>query len=379
MRHLSLLLVALFLCRFVLAQELTVKDFRQDPSDISAVRYEEKDLNGNPCALLKVGLVMTDVSFEGSIVKQEFKDGEWWLYMVDKAWWLTVKTKRYLPLRYEFPEPLQKKSTYILQIERPQVAYTGPTGKMRIESDVRDADVYIDGEKLSSVLPFEYEGPEGSHIAEIRAPGYNIERLEFNIELRRKGTLRMRLKAAGSFSLEGISYEMVNVQGGRVVLGDKNSPLMAPLHELALMPYKIGKAEVTQALWKAVMGSNPSLVPGDTRPVDNVSWYDVQEFIAKLNRLGGTKFRLPTEAEWEGAAQKSNALGLEAMLDGLAEWCQDWYGSYGDNVPESGYEKIVRGGPFKIKSWPSNTWFRGFMRPEESNSLTGFRLAQDEL
>ena len=54
MRHLSLLLVALFLCRFVLAQELTVKDFRQDPSDISAVRYEEKDLNGNPCALLKV-------------------------------------------------------------------------------------------------------------------------------------------------------------------------------------------------------------------------------------------------------------------------------------------------------------------------------------
>lgn len=379
MRRLTLLLVALFLCRFTLAQELTVKDFRQDPSDISAVRYEEKDLNGNPCALLKVGLVMTDVSFEGSIVKQEFKDGEWWLYMVDKAWWLTVKTKHYLPLRYEFPEPLQKKSTYILQIERPQVAYTGPTGKMRIESDVRDADVYIDGEKLSSVLPFEYEGPEGSHIAEIRAPGYNTERMEFTIELRRKGTLRIGLKAAGSFSLEGISYEMANVPGGRCLMGDKNSPLLAPLHESMLRPYRIGKEEVTQALWKAVMGSNPSLTPGDTRPVDNVSWYDVQEFIAKLNQLGGTHFRLPTEAEWELAAQNSNALKLEAMLGGVAEWCQDWFGSYRETVPENGYEKVVRGGPFKVTSWPLDTWFRGFMRPDESNGLTGFRLAQDEL
>lgn len=379
MKRLTFLLVALLAGWSAFAQELTVKEFRHDPSDISAVRYEVKDLNGAPCALLKVGLVMTDVSFEGSIVKQEFKDGEWWLYMVDKAWWLTVKTKRYLPLRYEFPEPLQKKSTYLLQIERPQVAYTGPTGKMRIESDVRNADVYVDGEKLSSVLPFEYEGPEGSHIAEIRAPGYNVERMEFNIELRRKGTLRISLKAEGSFSLEGISYEMVNVPGGRVVMGDKNSPLMAPLHEVTLRPCKMGKAEVTQALWKAVMGSNPSLVPGDTRPVDNVSWYDVQEFIDKLNRLGGTTFRLPTEAEWEGAAQKSSALGLEAMLDGVAEWCQDWYGSYGDSVPENGYVKIVRGGPFKVKSWPCNAWFRGFMRPEESNSQTGFRLAQDEL
>jgi hypothetical protein len=362
-----------------LAQELTVKDFRQDPSDISAVRYEVKDLNGNPCALLKVGLVMTDVTFEGSIVKQEFKDGEWWIYMVDKSWWLTVKTKRYLPLRYEFPEPLQKKSTYLLQIERPQVAYTGPTGKMRIESDVRNADVYIDGEKLSSVLPFEYEGPEGSHIAEIRAPGFNTERREFNIELRRKGTLRIELKAAGSFSLEGISYEMANVPGGRCVMGDKTSTLMAPIHETALRPYKIGKAEVNQALWKAVMGNNPSLAPGDNRPVDNVSWYDVQEFIAKLNQMSGSQFRLPTEAEWEMAAQKSSVLGLEAMLGGVAEWCQDWYGSYRESVPESGYEKVVRGGPFKVKSWPSNTWFRGFMRPEESNGLTGFRLAQDEL
>lgn len=379
MRRLTLLLFALFMGGTALAQELTVKDFRQDPSDISAVRYEVKDLNGNPCALLKVGLVMTDVSFEGSIVKQEFKDGEWWLYMVDKSWWLTVKTKRYLPLRYEFPEPLQKKSTYILQIERPQVAYTGPTGKMRIESDVRNADVYIDGEKLSSVLPFEYEGPEGSHIAEIRADGYNTERREFTIELRRKGTLRIDLKAAGSFSIEGISYEMVNVPGGRCTMGDKNSPLMAPLHETALRPYRIGKAEVNQALWKAVMGSNPSLQPGDNRPVDNVTWYDVQEFIAKLNQLGGTQFRLPTEAEWEMAAQKSNALDLDAMLGGVAEWCQDWYGTYGETTPESGYDKVVRGGPYKVKSWPSTTWFRGFLRPDESNGLTGFRLAQDEL
>lgn len=182
-----------------LGQELSVKDFHIDPSDISAVRYEVKDLNGEICALVKIGLVLQDVTFEGSVVKSEFKEGEWWIYMVDKSWWLNIKTTRYLPLRYEFPEPLQKKSTYIMQVETPQVAYTGPTGKMRIESNVRDADVYVDGEKLSSILPFEYEGAEGTHILEIKAPGYNTERSSFEIALRRKGSISVPLRRKAVF------------------------------------------------------------------------------------------------------------------------------------------------------------------------------------
>lgn len=362
----------------VWGQELSVKAFHQDPSDISAVRYEVKDLNGNPCALLKVGLVLQDVVFEGSIVKQEFKDGEWWVYMVNKAWWLNIKTKKYLPLRYEFPEPLQSKSTYILQIEAPQVAYDGPTGKMLIKSNVRSADVYVDGEKLTSVLPFEYEGPEGQHLVEVRAPGYNPEKMPFEIALGRKGTLNVLLKAEGSFSLDGVSYEMVNLPAGRFQMGISGSLLLAPVHSENVRGFSIGKTEVTQALWKAVMGSNPSLTPDDNAPVENISWYDAQEFITKLNAMSGSRFRLPTEVEWEYAALRSKAMGIEGMTEGVAEWCEDWFGTYGASN-EGGYVKIVRGGPFPNRGWPCTATFRGFMLPDEFNALTGLRLAQDEL
>ena len=368
----------LFVSGLAWGQELTVKDFHQDPSDISAVRYEVKDLNGNPCALLKVGLVLQDVVFEGSIVKQEFKDGEWWVYMLDKAWWLNIKTKKYLPLRYEFPEPLAMKSTYILQVEAPHVAYDGPTGKMLIKSNTRSGDVYVDGEKLSSVLPFEYEGPEGTHTVEVRAAGYNPERMSFDIVLGRKGTLNVVLKAQGSFSLEGVSYEMVNVPSGRFQMGVGGSVLMAPVHPETVRGFSIGKTEVTQALWKAVMGSNPSVSADDNAPVENISWYDAEEFIGKLNAMSGAHFRFPTEAEWEYAASRGKALGIAGMTEGVAEWCGDWYSSYGA-AGESGFVKIVRGGPYPNKGWPCSSSFRGFMRPDEFNASTGLRLAQDEL
>ena len=297
---------------------------------------------------------------------------------IDKAWWLNIKTKKYLPLRYEFPEPLQMKSTYILQIETPQVAYSGPTGKMVITSNVRSGDVYVDGEKLSSVLPYEYEGPEGTHIVEVRSPGYNPEKISFDIALGRKGTTSVILKAAGSFSMNGISYEMVNIPASRFQMGSSESPLMAPAHPETVRNFSIGKTEVSQALWEEVMGSNPSLNPDPNNPVENISWYDAKEFIAKLNELSGSHFRLPTEAEWEFAAQRSKVLGIEAMLGGVAEWCEDWFGTYGSQN-ENGYVKIVRGGPYTNKGWPSTVSFRGFMRPDEFNVLTGLRLAQDEL
>ena len=303
--------LSLFAASVVLfGQELSVKEFKADPADISAVRYEVKDLNGNICALVRIGLVLQDVTFEGSVVKSEFKDGEWWVYMVDKSWWLNIKTKKYLPLRYEFPEPVQKKSTYIMQVEVPQVAYDGPTGKMLIKSNVRSGDVYVDGEKLSSILPYEYTGPEGQHIVEIRSSGYNTERMTFEIALGRKGVLNVTVKAEGSFSLDGISYEMVNVPAGQFQMGMSGSVLLAPVHPETVRGFSIGKTEVTQALWKAVMGSSPSLTPDDSRPVENISWYDAQEFISKLNAKSNSHFRLPTEAEWEYAAQQSKNLGI---------------------------------------------------------------------
>ena len=187
-----------------------------------------------------------------------------------------------------------------------------------------------------------------------------------------------------------IKADMVFVEGGTFMMGalpnDKNAESdETPRHQVTLSSFSIGKYEVTQELWQAVMGSNPSMFKGDLkRPVERVSWDDCQEFIHKLNELTGEKFRLPTEAEWEYAArggQKSrgylysgsndiksvawydgnsgdtthpvgqkqpNELGLYDMSGNVWEWCQDRYGKYNSSAqtnpkgPSHAYNRVNR-------------------------------------
>lgn len=138
---------------------------------------------------------------------------------------------------------------------------------------------------------------------------------------------------SGRFTVRGVSFEMVRVEGGTFRMGatsEQGSDVWdneKPVHSVTLSGYYIGKTEVTQALWKAVMGINPSRFKGDYLPVENVSWDDCQEFIRKLNSMTGQNFRLPTEAEWEFACRGgnnsrgykysgSNNLGSVAWYDG---------------------------------------------------------------
>ena len=109
-------------------------------------------------------------------------------------------------------------------------------------------------------------------------------------------------------SLDDIMRNMVYVEGGTFIMGataeQKNTYKdEKPAHSVTLSSFYIGKYEVTQSLWKAVMGSNPSDWKGDNLPVENVSWNDSQTFLRKLNAMTGKNFRLPTEAEWEYAAR----------------------------------------------------------------------------
>ncbi len=119
-----------------------------------------------------------------------------------------------------------------------------------------------------------------------------------------------------SFTVGNVSFKMIRIEHGTFMMGatpemDCPNDNEKPVHEVTISKdYYMGKTQVTQELWQAVMGNNPSHfkdeIMGKKHPVDSVSWYDSQEFIKKLNALTGKQFRLPTEAEWEYAARGGN-------------------------------------------------------------------------
>ena len=181
--------------------------------------------------------------------------------------------------------------------------------------------------------------------------------------------------------------DLIFVEGGIFTMGDNNGQYdhEKPEHEVKVSSFYMGKYQVTQRLWQAVMGSNPSNFKGDNRPVEKVSWLDAQEFIKKLNSKKevqyflrkldppGAKLHLPTEAEWEFAARGgiysqgydycgsdklkqvgwyrensndqthdaglmlANELGIYDMSGNVREWCEDWF-------DEKFYEKCRKQG-----------------------------------
>jgi formylglycine-generating enzyme required for sulfatase activity len=158
-----------------------------------------------------------------------------------------------------------------------------------------------------------------------------ILKLGFKIE---KGEESQPLKTSPEskthFTVNGVSFDMVEVEGGTFLMGSDDEDAYdeeKPVHSETVSSFRIGKTEVTQALWKAVMGDNPSKFQGDDLPVEQVSWYDCKTFISKLNSITGENFRLPTEAEWEYAARGGNkSRGYKYSgsndIDKVA-WCAD--------------------------------------------------------
>ena len=223
--------------------------------------------------------------------------------------------------------------------------------------------------------------------------------------------------------LQDLINNMVRVEGGTFMMGatsEQGSDAYSdekPVHQVTLSSFSIGKYEVTQEEWEAVMGSNPSEFKGAKRPVENVSWNDCQAFIRKLKELTGRNFRLPTEAEWEFAArggtksigykyaggdnlesvawynynsgrtthevgQKApNELGLYDMSGNLTEWCSDWYDKYTSSTqtnptgPSSGSSRVYRGGTWKLYAKACRVSYRHESIPSSQYDDLGFRLA----
>lgn len=232
------------------------------------------------------------------------------------------------------------------------------------------------------------------------------------------------------FDVNGVSFKMKPVKPGTFTMGSPNTEMgrgtnEGPQHEVTISKeYWIAETQVTQELWEAVMGSNPSYFKGDPqRPVEQVTWNDCQAFIAKLNELTGKKFRLPTEAEWEFAAKggtlshgtmfpgcasplqggkpkefiwytsnsdgtthpvkqkKPNELGLYDMGGNVAEWVNDFYSAYSSapvtdpTGPASGSFRVYRNGSYVDAVSNCRCCYRYPAQPTYKKTFIGLRLA----
>lgn len=241
--------------------------------------------------------------------------------------------------------------------------------------------------------------------------------------------LALLLGTSSLMAQELPEIEMVFVEGGSFTMGctyeqgSECENIEIPAHVVTVHDFYIGKYEVTQALWKAVMGNNPSADKGDNKPVEYVNYYEILTFIGKLNEMTGKHYRLPTEAEWEYAARggiytqrtiycgsnniddvanyhgnsnrnlqpvgtkKPNELGIYDMSGNVREWCSDYLEDYelsddGKIVdPKGAYHsiiKVVRGGC--VTSYPESCRVSSRDHEIENHKIDylGFRLVLDE-
>lgn len=310
-------------------------------------------------------------------------------------------------------------------------------GTLDVVSDPIGASIVIDGKNFGTTPRFLTNVLIGTHELILEKQGCSPvaktitlddkNKLSINEKLTKIGAIQPPITtytAPGSrtFIANGVAFEMIAIKGDTFTMGCTSEQVVEagsdekPSHSVTLSDYYIGKYEVTQELWRAVMGDEPTFNGGwtdeygrgDNYAAYRVNWKDVQEFIRKLNQMTGANFRLPTEAEWEYAARGGNKskgykysgsdniddvawysensgnkthpvgqkvpneLGLYDMSGNVYEWCQDWFGFYKSDEltnpigPSKGSGRVIRGG----------SWYSGAKRGRVSNrgiSLAGSR------
>ncbi len=324
-------------------------------------------------------------------------------------------------------------------------------GRVQVESNVPDATVLLDGLQMGQAPLQLRQVLIGQHSITLMKEGYKSEMKMINVDENATVSINIELTKAEpeqkqqskqdiqrtmfvkQYTVNGVSFTMVQVEGGTFMMGeDMNSGKDAyknegPIHQVTLNTFMIGETEVTQGLWKAVMGttireqaqkgSNSTLLhgEGDNYPMYYVNYDDCLEFIKKLNSLTGLKFRLPTEAEWEYAARggrqsankyagsnlvtnvawchensngsthpvaqkQANELTLYDMSGNVWEWCYDWYGPYSSLAQTN--PRGTSGGAFRV--FRGGSWYGSARRcrvssrqgnaPNDRSSDLGFRL-----
>lgn len=378
------------------AQSLEIKSLDYNPTDLSGSTMSRKDLNGNYCALVKIEAPGLDLYFQGNIIGDvEKKASEYWCYLTEGTIKLKILANNHETIYVDFrpcgDDGLLAKHTYVLKIKNSISLDETSSSKYEVK-------IYnVKGVKFQMVKVVGGSYKMGATQKQIT---------EFGKENLRKYFPHLNTKYHYGSSLGNIE---------QVVGNDER-----PSHTVILDDFYIGTTEVTQELWQAVMGKNPSKNKDTSLPVTDVTWNDCQKFIKKLNKILGLSFRLPTEAEWEYAARggnhsknyifsggdilgdvawcygnsqhrlhsvgmkSPNELNIYDMTGNVREWCNDWYDTYyyrnsaerNPKGPDSGDYKVVRGGDYSMY-YPKDifTFSRDSKFPDWSDSETGLRLA----
>ena len=292
-------------------------------------------------------------------------------------------------------------------------------GTMNVMSTPGMADVYVDG-KLVGRTPMRHDVLVGNREVVICKQGFKDYKQSIRVEENNivdvVATMTEYKDGTYTETAKGINLKMIYVEGGTFAMGSTSGDSdEKPVHNVTLDSYYIGETEITQAQWRAVMGSNPSYFKGDNRPVECVSWNDAQEFCKKLSELTGKRYVLPTEAQWEYAARggnqskgytysgsnnidavakkynssgghskvkskKPNELGIYDMSGNVCELCSDWYGSYSSSSqtnpqgPNSGSYRVSRGGGWEYIASNWRVAKRNYGYPWDASNRCGFRV-----
>ena len=464
MRNILLSLVLLFAAiSTVFAQKLTVESFKLAGSDLTAQTQPRKDLNDRNCALVKVQFVGDILNVEGNVIMPLVKrNNETWVYMPQNTRQMKVITKNYLPLMVTFAdydiERLESNRTYVLTLLSNNLQQAQQSQTLTIKYMPTNATVLVDNKMVKGTNGVAQTTlPVGQHSFVVACDGYESEEGMVKLKASAPSNLQITLTKEAMATQQsivsqpivaqqpmeqtpvtnvdnisipvkdGISIDMVRVEAGTFTMGataemeDLWNDEEKPTHRVTLTnDYYIGKYEVTQALWKAVMGNNPSNFKGDNLPVERVNWKDCQKFLSKLNRITGKTFRLPTEAEWEYAARggnksrgyqysggnnvldvawvrdnsekvthavgtkQPNELGIYDMSGNVYEWCQDWEGAYSSSSQvnptgaNSGSNRVVRGSCWYFGARDCRSSCRRYNMPGSRGSHLGLRLVLSE-